>query len=145
MLTNLTFIYEGDGRFRLHDVLPELEVNQAFKGDLTPIEFLLDDAEDAPGEKAEVSAFPPEIAEQNAVLETPPALALDQNGQGELGLSEAEREWNAIPRAPSEEAVWASMGVVEIQDRAVAEWVAFSPEASEWNLAFNEITDESAS
>lgn len=78
------------------------------------------------------------------LLNVPPELVPYQQLQISIVEPELEFDWGE-PYNPSAAAVWASMGIVEIQDRAEAEWIAFSPEASEWNLAFNETADESGS
>lgn len=77
------------------------------------------------------------------LLETPPELMPRQKIQITILEPDIEFDWGE-PYNPSAAAVWDSMGMVEIQDRALAEWIAFSPEASEWNLAFDESIIEPA-
>ncbi|TAH48929.1 MAG: hypothetical protein EYC68_19645 [Chloroflexota bacterium] len=69
-----------------------------------------------------------------------PDLPLHQELYADILVPEPEFEWD-VPYNPSAEAVWGAMGTFGIQDQALAEWLAFSPEIAEQNQFLYELTE----
>ncbi len=76
------------------------------------------------------------------LLETPPDLIAEQEVQVNILPPEPEFDWGE-PYNPSADAVWRAMGMFEIQDKALAEWLAFSPEVAEQNQFLYEMAEMS--
>lgn len=74
------------------------------------------------------------------VLETPPEFEPQQQVVMDIWLPDSEFEWDE-PYNPSPEAVRAAMGMFEIKDQALAEWLAFSPEVAEQNQFLYALTE----
>ncbi len=74
------------------------------------------------------------------LLDAPPELKAQQLIQIEIVESLSlfmDDDWDDEIFAPSAEAVWADMGLVEIADAALARWLAESDDLTEWNLFLN--------
>ena len=75
------------------------------------------------------------------LLETMPELQAEQLLRIEILDAESlagSNPENAVEPTPTPEAVWADMGLVQIEDLALAEWPSQSQDIMEWNQPGNE-------